>query len=235
MKSPLLRSTDEYFVADGKRIRRDDLDEFDLRSDPRFDAMEVDSECRSLIVVPGAKDGPAVFFHHSVGFEGFTKPCLLGNGVTLRLADARRISSALNTMSEADDLWIHEGHADPLVRLVQFVRNHGEPKTQARRGSADRREASLAVIAERDGTVRYAFVRSGKARWLEGFPLGVGPQMSIEVACRLAKALAQIESELPPPAPGFAEMESFLTVVPALIHEILGLPSVPVRQVLRLD
>jgi hypothetical protein len=228
-------SAEDYIAVDGKVIHRGNFDEYDFRSDPHCDGVRVDPECPSLYIVPD-KDEPeagprCTYYHSSVGWDLYQKPVELW---VKRLSDARSISTALEIMNKIDNLHIHEGHSDPLVDLVRFVRSGGETISDEEKRDPSRNPRRLGVTTEPNGSTRHFYMRDVEGGWQEANPIGMGPELRHRYAARLVVTMAELDSELYP-FEGYEDMRSYLVVVPALLHDILGIEHVPARKILRLD
>ncbi|MBI1292483.1 hypothetical protein GC173_14785 [bacterium] len=228
-KAKLLASR---ILSPGYSVGSDECD-FD---DPFFDVAEEDSKCRSLLILPKGVAGPSRYFHHSSGHEQSTNPCPLAPAGGLELKDARRISRALDALTDADHLVIHEEIAEPVVDLVKALRSGAETSKPD--------EAPLLLPGGRNLLIRsmsgsrkddlFCFLRSPWPGVVQDSPIGTRSEMPLKVAFRVACALAAIDEAIPARAPAFHQSDSFLTIVPTLAREVLGLPFADYREALGL-
>lgn len=204
--------------------------------DPFFDVAEEDKKCRSLLILPKGVAGPARYFHHSSGHKECTAPCPLGPVGGLDIKDARRISRALDSLAEADHLVISEEIAQPLLDLVKAVRGGAE--------ASKPEDAPLLLPGGRNLLIRsmggrpkddlYCFLRSPWPGVLQDSLIAKRSEMPLKAAFRVACALATIDAAISFRAPGRPQSDSFLTIIPTLAREVLGLPFEDYREVLGL-
>ena len=232
----------DYISVDGKLLHRDDLDAHDddldahdLREGSISDDVRVDEKCRSLFITPWVHNWIYDAYHHvSVVPDAYSEPCYLGTSFELLLADARIISTALTTLSEVDIIIVYEVYTKPLLRLVDFIRNGRNSGKKSNKKKSRLTSPHLSVERKRDGTTRYFYMRSTKGG-TEAVKIGKGPDMSLPVAICLAETLAEFEEPMKYAYVYPREIRAFLTVVPAMVHELLGIKHKPARKLLHLD